>query len=248
VARLGQHFLTSEPHLARIVAAADLQPGERVLEIGPGTGLLTRKLLAAGALVVAIELDGRLADRVEQELGGAGTELHIVRGDAVRVAWPAFDKIVANVPYQISSPLLSRIIEDQVSMAVLTLQREFADRLVANPGSRDYSRLTVRAALYTRTDLLFPIPRGAFQPPPRVDSACVRIRASEPPDLHDRELFDRILDRAFSQRRKMLRSSLRHEPMALDVLQAAGHARDRPERLSPAQWVSLANALADARS
>lgn len=239
--RLGQHFLTSEHHLARIVDAAQVEADDRILEIGPGTGLLTRKLLERGADVVAIELDRALARALPLRLEGLPGTFRLIQGDAARIEWPRFDKLVANLPYQISSPVLFRLLDERFALAVLTVQREFADRLVAKPGTGEYGRLTVKAALQTRSERLFRIPRGAFDPPPRVESACVRIQPDEPPPLLDRALFDQLVDRAFTQRRKMLRKSLAEIEGAPPVLEAMGLAEARPETVAPVVWAELAD-------
>lgn len=239
--RLGQHFLTSEHHLHRVVDAASVEEGDRILEVGPGTGLLTRKLLEAGARVVAIELDRSLLEGLPLRLGDHGGELHTIHGDAAQVPWPRFDKLVANLPYAISSPVLFRLFDEEFALAVLTVQREFAERLVARPGTKAYGRLSVKAALKARCELLFRIPRGAFDPQPRVDSACVRIEPREPPEVLDWPTLDDLVDRAFQQRRKMLRASLKGDEAIHAVLEAMELTTERPERVAPNAWVQLAN-------
>lgn len=248
MARLGQHFLKDESYLERIVQAAGIEADDRILEIGPGHGELTDHLLEAGARVVAIELDRGLAFRLRQRFEDPGPgEFHLLEGDAAQVEWPGFDKLVSNLPYQISSPVLFRLLDAEYSLAVLTVQREFGERVTARPGDREYSRLSVKTQLRARTELLFRIPPGAFQPPPEVDSCCIRLTPVPPPDVRDWNLLETLIDKAFTMRRKMLRRSLRDHDQAVPVLEAMDLETKRPAKLTPDQWVQVANHVTDAR-
>jgi ribosomal RNA small subunit methyltransferase A len=179
---LGQHLL-QDPVVARVVArSGDLRPTDHVLEIGPGTGNLTVPLLEECAGVTSIELDEDIAAQCRERLVrlGVAQRARLVLGDALKVPWPRFDAMVANVPYQISSPLLERLLVDHAGrgarVAVLLVQREFAERLTAQPGTSQYSRLSVFATLMTRAVRIVRIvPPTAFRPPPKVDSAVVRL-------------------------------------------------------------------------
>ncbi len=187
--RWGQNFLVDPETAKRIVAAAAIGAGETVLEIGPGDGALTRHLLAAApGRLVAVEIDPLRAEALEDELGGA---LRILRGDVLQrpiaewvadasLALPAV--LVANLPYNVATPILSRAIEDagSVSRIVSTVQREVARRFVAAPGSDDYGFLSVRSALFCRGEILFHISAGAFRPRPKVVSSVLRLVPREP--------------------------------------------------------------------
>lgn len=228
--KLGQHFLRAERYADLAVEAARLTPEDVVLEVGPGKGVLTRRLVATGARVVAVELDEELADGVARDF----PQVTLVRGDAVDAPLPPFTACVSNLPYQISSPFLFRLLDLPFRVAVLLVQKEFADRLVASAGSDDYGRLSVMAALRCEATMLAKVPPGAFDPPPRVDSALVKLTPRAPgfdvpPNYAD------VVQRAFSQRRKKLSNSVG----ARDV----PHADRRPEELTPAQLADVARAL-----
>ena len=203
---LGQHFLRDDKYAQRSVDAAELRPTDVVLEVGPGKGVLTRLLAPNVAKVVAVELDDALADALDAE-GLPNVEL--LRGDAVQVPFPPFDACVSNIPYQISSPLLFKLLALDFRVAVLLVQKEFADRLVAPPGSGDYGRLSVNAQRRARVERIARVPPGAFAPPPRVDSAIVRITPQPPSfDVVDERTYERVVEQAFAQRRKKLANAL----------------------------------------
>ena len=227
--KLGQHFLRDTRYAERAIEAAHLSKDDIVLEVGPGKGVLTRLLVAAGvAKVVAIELDEALADALDVP----GVEL--IRGDAAQVEWPAFTACVSNIPYEISSPLLFRLLDHDFRVAVLLVQKEFADRLVANPGTGEYGRLSVNAQRRAEVRILARVPPGAFAPPPRVDSALVVI-APRPPAFEVPRNFDAVVERAFAQRRKKLANSLGRKDIP--------HADRRPEELTPEEFADVARAL-----
>lgn len=252
---LGQHFLHDANQLRRIVALAELAPGDRVLEIGPGLGPLTEVLLAAGARVVAIERDERLLAILRERLGG-DAHLELVHADArdfLRTNggdW-AGSKIVANLPYSVGSTLLLELAAAPCppERLVVTLQREVVERLLAGPRDGAYGPLTLHVGLRFQPGHWFPIPTSCFFPTPKVDSACVRLdrRATEllPLGLHAR--FGEIVRQAFSQRRKMMLKVLRrHWPGAvLDAAFAvAGLAGNtRAEAVSLEQYVELTRQL-----
>ncbi|MEO2242021.1 MAG: 16S rRNA (adenine(1518)-N(6)/adenine(1519)-N(6))-dimethyltransferase RsmA [Euryarchaeota archaeon] len=209
--RLGQHFMVDDRLLRFMVEAAEVGPDDTVLEIGPGPGLLTRYLVERAGRVVAVELDERMVEVLERELGDAGN-LEIVRADFLEYGVPEeANKVVANLPYQISSEATFKILRSDVERAVLTYQREFAERMTAEPGTRGYGRLTVMVNLLARVEVLRAVPRRAFVPPPRVSSAIVRLDPlpeSERPDV-DPETLEAVCRGLFQHRRKTVRNALR---------------------------------------
>jgi 16S rRNA (adenine1518-N6/adenine1519-N6)-dimethyltransferase len=248
VTRLGQHFLTDDSYLERIAHAADLAVGERVLEIGPGRGHLTRHLVDAGANVTAIELDRRLARQLPDRVRDPDDRLTVRQGDAADEAWPDVDKVVANLPYQVSSPVVTRLLDEDHELSVLTLQKEFADRMTAETGTKHASRLTVKVALAADAEVLFDVPPGAFSPPPEVDSAVVRLVPRDREPARDEELLHELVDRAFQHRRKMLRSSLDDLPEVRDALEDLDLATRRPAKLDPDRWIELADRVHERRT
>ncbi|MEK6851516.1 MAG: 16S rRNA (adenine(1518)-N(6)/adenine(1519)-N(6))-dimethyltransferase RsmA [Candidatus Thermoplasmatota archaeon] len=247
---LGQHFLVDERVAHRQVEYAGIAAADVVLEIGPGLGVLTRPLLAKAAKVVAVEKDRRLA-RALAILDGA---LEVIEGDAVKVPLPRFDKVVSNLPYQISSPITFRLLGHGFARAVLMYQREFAERLVARCGDKAYSRLSVKANVRARAEIVERVSRSAFWPQPEVDSAIVILEPRPASfSVRDWNTFDAVVDATFEHRRKAIENSLRlswgrfaaTEGAFEDRIAAAPHLRRRPEELTPEQFGELADALVD---
>lgn len=253
---LGQHFLHDGNQLRRIVAAAGVIPGDRLLEIGPGLGPLTERLLATGAPVTAVELDDRLANALSERLGNPPL-LELVRADALE--WLRGDsrnwsttKLVANLPYSVGSPILVELAlaRHPPSRMVVTLQWEVVQRLTAAPGTEDYGLLTLLIAARYEPEGWFRIPRSCFHPPPEVDSACVNLVRRPQPLVADDVLptYVRVVRQAFSQRRKMMRKLLvaRWAPSLVDAaLLAAGVPHGaRAEVLPPEAFASIASRLA----
>ncbi|MDZ4166298.1 MAG: 16S rRNA (adenine(1518)-N(6)/adenine(1519)-N(6))-dimethyltransferase RsmA [Coriobacteriia bacterium] len=213
---LGQHFLVDDNIVGRIVQIAGIEPGEPVLEIGPGIGTLTDALLGAGAMVVAVEYDRRLLSVLEEL--DAGPALTVVNADAVSVPTSALTTpagvpraLVANLPYAVAATVVLRLFEEMPSLdrAIVMVQAEVADRMSAVPGTKEYGSYTVKLALRARFSARFPVPRSCFLPPPRVDSAVIRLdRAESPADAAVVVAAARAADAAFTQRRKTLRNSL----------------------------------------
>ncbi|OGS49783.1 MAG: ribosomal RNA small subunit methyltransferase A, partial [Euryarchaeota archaeon RBG_16_68_12] len=249
---LGQHFLIDERVARRQVEAARLRPDETVLEVGPGLGALTRLLASHAGRVVAIERDRRLAEG----LASLGGNVEVVRGDALEVEWPRFDVMVSNLPYVISSPVTFRLLETAFDRAVLMYQREFAERIVARPGTKDYSRLTVNVAHRADAEILERVPRSAFHPQPRVDSAVVRLVRRPPPyRIEDEAVLHDVVDACFSHRRKTIANALdlawqRFSPDRgrwREATRGLPFLGKRPEALSPADFADLANRIAGAK-
>lgn len=217
--RLGQNFLIDRNVLDRIVAASGAGPGVGILEIGPGLGTVTRELAAAGASVVCVEIDTGLAAVLEETLAAApGVE--VVTADFLKLDIPKLlagrgvDRWVAvgNLPYYITSPIISRLLEARAlfSTAVLMVQREFADRLQAEPGASDYGALTVFAAYHCEVESVMRVSRNAFYPVPEVNSELLRLTMRGRPavDVSDEALFFSIVRAAFGKRRKTLANAL----------------------------------------
>ena len=256
---LSQNFLTDAAALDAIVAAAELQPGDRVVEIGPGLGVLTRRLLAAGTSVLAVELDPRLAEYLRRELYGVeGFEL--IEADALdlhpREMFPGEPfKVVANIPYHITSPLLHAFLEGErpPRLMVVLVQLEVAERVAAPPGQMSY--LSVFVQNVASAEVVARVPAASFEPAPAVDSAILRLRARADPAVGpgpDREPFHRVVQAGFRQRRKQIHNGLGRElplvPEALEsALELCGVTRDRrPQTLSVDEWACLAARLAPA--
>ena len=255
---LSQNFLTDPSVLDAIVDAADLRAGDRVVEIGPGLGVLTRRLLAAGASVLAVELDPRLADYLRRELGAVpGFEL--IEADALsfhpREAFAGEPfKLIANIPYHITSPLLHAFLEGErpPELSVLLVQLEVAQRVAAQPGRMSY--LSVFAQNIAAAEVVERVPAAAFEPAPEVDSAILRLRARPHPVVPDgeREPFYRLVQAGFRHRRKQIHNALGRElPVDTETLAAALDAcaidgERRPQTLSIEEWACLGEALAGA--
>jgi 16S rRNA (adenine1518-N6/adenine1519-N6)-dimethyltransferase len=195
--------------LERIAAAACPQPEPLIVEIGPGRGALTEKLLKRAARVVAIELDYSLVAHLRRKFAGE-ERLQIVHADVLETDLAQWGRapVVGNLPYYITSPILEKIARS-VSRAVFLIQKEVAERLVAPPGQRDYGFLTVHMALWMECRLLFEVKRSAFRPPPKVDSAVVLLEARKQPlDVCDADAFVQFVSQCFRHKRKTLRNNL----------------------------------------
>lgn len=262
--RFGQHWLKSEKALSQIVKAADLSPTDIVLEIGPGTGILTRRLLPIAQSVVAVEIDRDLCTTLVKKLGNIDNFL-LLQGDIISLdltpqlqQFTNFqnpNKVVANIPYNITGPILEKLLGTMAEPAtpafdliVLLIQKEVAERLYAKPGSKAFGALSVRVQYLANCELICEVPAKAFYPPPKVDSAvvCLRPKLTEPPAVNPKHL-DTIVKIGFSSKRKMLRNNLK---AIIDVEKLtellAGLQIDpqaRAEDLSVANWVALSNRL-----
>jgi len=256
---LGQNFLVDPSVQARIVASARISSEDVVVEIGAGLGALTGRLADVARQVIAIERDAGLAGVLRQELGPR-LSVTVVLGDALEFDLVAASTeagrplvVVGNLPYVVTSPLLFALLEAGsgrrvVDRAVLMVQKEFAQRMLAPPGSRVYGRLSVMAQQAAEAEILFHVGAGAFLPPPAVTSSVLRLQPRERPlaEVDSRERFQAVVRAAFGTRRKMLRRAL--EPAfgsrAAVALAAAGIAGSRrAEELSVADFARLANAL-----
>ncbi|MDZ7701726.1 MAG: 16S rRNA (adenine(1518)-N(6)/adenine(1519)-N(6))-dimethyltransferase RsmA [Halobacteriales archaeon] len=253
--RHDQHFLLDARVLDRIVGYAEGLDRTHVLEIGAGTGGLTDRLLAGAGAVTAIERDRRLAAFLRTEFSDAVDDgrLDVIQGDALDVDWPAYTACVSNLPYSASSELLFRLLP-RGEPAVLLVQREFADRLVADPGTDEYGRLSVTAGHYADIERLEVVPPTAFDPRPAVESAVVRAIPRTPDyAVPDDERFLDLVTATFTQRRKTMRNAIRNtahisglaEPDAVVAAADDELLSRRPETVTPAEFAALCRLAAD---
>ena len=249
---LGQNFILDRQLLARIAAVPGSLEGERVYEVGPGPGGLTRALLDAGASVVAVERDRRCLPALVELQRKPGAKLKIIEGDALQMVESTLAgqgaHVVANLPYNVGTALLLKWLAGDWPpwwrSLTLMFQKEVAERIVAQPGSEAYGRLSVAAQWRSQPRLAMTVNRSAFVPPPKVTSAVVHIVPAEQPAGVKPDIIERLTGAAFGQRRKMLRSSLRLVPGALEAAERLGiDTRRRAETLSVEEWVSLAREL-----
>jgi 16S rRNA (adenine1518-N6/adenine1519-N6)-dimethyltransferase len=255
--RFGQHFLHDAAVIERMVAAIAPHAGETLVEIGPGLGALTLPLLNRVGHLHVVELDRDIIPRLVALCRDAG-ELLVHEADALRFDFsslaPKGDRlrVVGNLPYNISTPLIFHLLKSVQVIADMhfLLQKEVVDRLVAEPGGRDYGRLSIMVQYRCRAEALFRVGPGAFSPPPRVDSAYVRLTpwATLPFPARDEALFASLVNQAFTQRRKTLRNAVRGFADE-QVLESAGiDPRARAETLGVAQFVALANLIREKRA
>ena len=259
-----QHWLKSEKALNAIVQAAECSTNDRILEIGPGTGILTRRLLPLVQALVAVEIDRDLCKLLVKELGGKENFL-LLQGDFLTLdltanlaAFTKFqnsNKVVANIPYNITGPIIEKLLgtianpnPKPFDSIVLLIQKEVAERLYAKPGSKTFGALSVRVQYLADCELICHVPASAFHPPPKVDSAVVRLhpRQIETPAVDPRKL-ENLLKLGFSTKRKMLRNNLQpvieRDRLTHLLEQLNINPQSRAEDLSVQQWVTLSNLL-----
>lgn len=249
-----QHFLTDARVLDRIPGYLPMSAApESILEIGPGTGALTDRLLQLGRRVTAIERDGALARFLQEEFDAAiaAGRLTLLEADAVEAPWPEVDCCIANLPYSATSPLLFALLRRELP-GVVMVQREVADRLCAEVGTAAYGRLTVTAGYHAAIAIAEPVPPSAFTPPPAVASAVITITPRPAPyPVADPDRFADVVRAVFTQRRKTLRNALRNTThlSAIDgVDELLGGLDDallrrRPATLAPAEYAALTEAV-----
>lgn len=262
--QFGQHWLKSEKALSRIVAAADLKTTDRVLEIGPGTGILTRQLLTHAEAVVAVEIDRDLCELLTKKLGKNQNFL-LLQGDfltldlaTILAPLPPFQnptKVVANIPYNITGPILEKLLgkisspnPHPYAAIVLLVQKEVAQRLCARPGSPSFGALSVRVQYLASCEFICDVPAKAFQPPPKVDSAVVRLvprPVTNPPD--NPRWMESLIKLGFASKRKMLRNNLKSiiesDQLSHLLEELTINPQARAEDLSVENWITLSNQL-----
>jgi 16S rRNA (adenine1518-N6/adenine1519-N6)-dimethyltransferase len=254
--RFGQHFLKDFHIVQRIVAAIDPHPGDHLVEIGPGMGVMTQELLPLVAKLDAVELDRDLIPKLQATCLPLGP-MTIHSADALRFDFCALAaaseklRITGNLPYNISTPLIFHLIEQMHCILDMhfMLQKEMVDRIAAAPNCSDYGKLSVMIQYHCQVQHLFNVPPDAFSPPPKVDSAVVRLipHSSPPVALKDPAVFEKIVSAAFAQRRKTLRNNLKDWLNAEQWSTTGIDPQRRAETLSLEEFAVLANAVADDR-
>ncbi|MEL7663798.1 MAG: 16S rRNA (adenine(1518)-N(6)/adenine(1519)-N(6))-dimethyltransferase RsmA [Methanosarcina mazei] len=251
-----QHFLIDAGYLDRIVAAAELSPQDTVLEIGAGIGNLTERLARRAKKVIAVELDPALVSVLHDRFDAA-ENIEIIAGDALKVDFPEFDKVVSNLPYSISSEITFKLLRHKFKLGVLMYQYEFAVRMVSPPGCKDYSRLTIDTFYFADASIVMKVPKGAFQPAPEVDSAVIKLIPRPTPfEVRDETFFLQFVAAVFSQRRKKLRNAILNTSSLLkipDIKEIVSQLPEdfmnkRAEDLTPEELASVANMIFDLKS
>ncbi|NJD51934.1 MAG: 16S ribosomal RNA methyltransferase A [Candidatus Methanoperedens sp.] len=240
-----QHFLIDEQVLGRIIEYGHLNSLDIVLEIGAGPGNLTEKLARRAGKVIAIEVDPELASSLNRF-----DNVEVIIGDAMKQDFPHFNKVISNLPYSISSPVTFKLLENKFDMGILMYQHEFAKRMVAIPGSKDYGRLSIAVQYRANVDIMEIVPRLAFSAPPQVDSAIVRLIPRLPPyEVNDVDFFMKFITAAFSQRRKKIKNAILNNAAFLGISDKALEKLPpdmidrRAETISPEELAKLSDIL-----
>ena len=255
--KLGQNFLIKRGIVDEIVHAAELTPGEPVLEVGPGIGTLTQGLAQSGADVTAIELDRRLLEVLDTTLASYDN-VRIVHGDVLKLDVPTIMnhkpfKVVANLPYYITTPIIMSLLESKlpIERLVVMVQKEVALRMVAKPGTKDYGALSVAVQYYTEPDIVLDVPSKSFLPAPAVTSSVIRcaLRDKPPVDVIDQKLFFRVVKAGFAQRRKTFANTMKTTGLSKDRIEellakANIDGQRRGETFTLQEFADVANAWA----
>jgi 16S rRNA (adenine1518-N6/adenine1519-N6)-dimethyltransferase len=252
--QLGQHFLADRAVIEQIVLAIDPRPGERLVEIGPGQGAITLPLLRRHHSLTVIEFDRDLITPLAIAAEGLG-DLTIIHKDVLQVDFGKLAgderiRLVGNLPYNISTPILFHVLEHAEGIVDMhfMLQKEVVERMAAGPGGKEYGRLSVMLQALCRVEPLFEVPPAAFRPPPKVDSAVVRLRPRPTGEagIADAAMFERVVREAFGQRRKTLRNALLNLCDTEAILAAGLRPELRAEQVEVAAFINLSNHLAAA--
>jgi dimethyladenosine transferase len=256
--KLGQNFLIKRGIVDKIVHAAELTVGEPVLEVGPGIGTLTQGLAQSGADVTAIELDRRLLEVLDTTLASYNN-VRIIHGDVLKLDVPTIMnhkpfKVVANLPYYITTPIIMSLLESKlpIERLVVMVQKEVALRMVAKPGTKDYGALSVAVQYYTEPDIVLDVPPKSFLPAPAVTSSVIRcvLRDKPPVDVIDEKLFFRVVKAGFAQRRKTFSNTMKTTGLTRDRIEellakANIDGQRRGETFTLQEFADVANAWAD---
>lgn len=233
-----------------------MSPQDTVLEIGAGIGNLTERLARRAKKVIAVELDPALVSVLHDRFDAVGN-IEVIAGDALKVNFPEFDKVVSNLPYSISSEITFKLLRHKFKLGILMYQYEFAARMVSPPGCKDYSRLTVGTYYFADASVLMKVPKGVFQPAPEVDSAVVKLVPRPAPfEVRDEAFFLEFVAAVFSQRRKKLRNAILNTSYMLkipDIKEVVNQLPEdfmskRAENLTPEELASVANMVFDLKS
>jgi 16S rRNA (adenine1518-N6/adenine1519-N6)-dimethyltransferase len=257
---LSQNFLIDGNIIRNILAAASLESGDSVLEVGPGPGALTEALLNAHANVVVVEMDKTLAEALNR-LPHEPDQLKVIQGDILKTSWnsigPRFPntenkvKLIANLPYHITTPVLEKFVpmREEIESIVVMVQNEVGKRMAAEAGTKDFGSLSLFLSFYAKVEYQFKVGRRCFFPAPKVDSAVVKLTLRPTPEGIDAEAFFTVTRTAFQQRRKSLRASLKSLYSSEQIEEALSHLGlqplTRPEELSLDLWCALFRKLSD---
>ncbi len=228
--RLDQNFLIDQNNMLREIEEAEVGPKDIILEVGPGLGVLTEKLAEKAKKVVAIERDRKMIAVLDEEIVPKHSNVEIIEGDALKVDFPKFDKCVSNIPYSISSKLILRL-GKLGKLSVLMMQKEFAERLVAKPMSKNYSRVSVMSQFYFEPDYVKTVSRSCFLPKPKVDSAIVRlVPRKDKPKVGDEDFFFLVVRALFTHKNQKVSNALEHArgEFSLDKTTMRELARELP--------------------
>ncbi len=246
--RLSQHFLIDEHIADKIIEHGNIDKEDVILEVGPGLGILTKYTIKKAKGVIAVEWDKRICSYLADEFGD---EIELINADALKIDFPYFNKIISNLPYKISSPITFKFLEHDFRYAVLMYQKEFADRMVAKEG-KEYSRLSVNVYYKGKCERLEYVPKTAFFPQPKIDSAVVKLTPRKPRfEVKDEALFFKVVETLFSHRRKKIQNSLLmgwkyfaedKETMKL-IIQHLPYKEKRVEELSPEEIGVIADEI-----
>jgi 16S rRNA (adenine1518-N6/adenine1519-N6)-dimethyltransferase len=250
--RFGQHFLVDKMIRDELTNQAELGPDDTVLEVGPGLGFLTTTLASKAGRVIAVEKDRTLAEYLTAKFSKY-PNVKVIQGDALKSPIPYHAKIVSSPPYNISSKLTLLITNSEFKSATLLLQEEFVKRLTASSGSREYGRITVMLQSKAEAKYVRKVPRSAFYPRPRVDSALVTLKPTNPPlPIDDLETFTDLVRALFTQRRRKLRGVLtrylasKYQAQSDVILSRVTVAEKRVHELNISEFINLSNLIVDA--
>jgi 16S rRNA (adenine1518-N6/adenine1519-N6)-dimethyltransferase len=235
---LGQYFLVDDGVSARMVEYAGVGSGDAVLEIGAGVGSVTEKLARKAKKVYAVEKDKELCEILRAQYGDKESRTEVIEDDIMKIDLPEFDKVVASIPFSLSSPITYKLLLADFGLAVLLYQKEFAEKMVAIPGSKLYGRLSVIAQALADIEILEFVHRDAFYPSPSVKTAMVRLEEKEKRIVEEKKKFFEFVTEAFEHRRKKMRNIFKTSgSLALEELEK------RPEELSPEEFVKLSTKI-----